>query len=103
MAIIKRPQRANPQELERFINSAPDAPVAPVPASPAPVAAAPVAVQPAGQMPAEFEAEPTRKTPISLTMNAKLLEALDAKAKRSGISRAAAFALAARQWVDAEK
>lgn len=97
MAITRRPAKPSEKDLAAFIGGAPDARPAAVAAAPAPAA------EPAGRMPDEFKAEPTRKTPISLTMNETLLRAVDAKAARNGISRAAAFALAASQWVNAEK
>lgn len=105
MGITRRPAKASEQDVAAFIGGAPDAGPAAVAATPAaaPAPAPALVAAPAGRMPDEFKAEPTRKTPISLTVNETLLKALDAKAARNGISRAAAFALAARQWVDAEK
>lgn len=51
----------------------------------------------------ELEPEGMRKIPISLTIDRKLLRELDRKAKALGISRAAAFALAASRFIAAEE
>ena len=94
MGITPRPKTA-----EEFINGAPDSrAAAPAPASsahaaPAVTVAAPAALVPKGG----------RKKPISLTMDANILAALDEKAAKIGISRAAAFALAVSRFIAAEE
>lgn len=91
MAITKRPGQ---KSVEDFINGAPDG--APAPAA-APAAAAP------GPAPTPASLRHGgRKKPISLTIDDKILAALDEKASALGLSRAAAFALAVSRFIAAE-
>lgn len=89
MAITKRPGN---KSVEDFINGAPDGASAPA-AAPAAPAAAPGA---------DLLSSGARKKPISLTIDPKILAALDKKADALGLSRAAAFALAVSRFIQSE-
>lgn len=93
MSITPRPN-IKPPTPDDFIAGAPDGGRAPAAAAPAPQApAAAAALVPKGG----------RKKPISLTIDANVLAALDAKAGSLGISRAAAFSLAVSRFIAAEE
>ncbi|ADP02386.1 gp41 [Burkholderia phage KS14] len=101
MGITKRPTPAkvDPAAIEKFINSAPDAKGQGVaaPAAPAPVAA------PTPAAPARAVASSTRKTPISLTIDAAILARMDEAAAARGLSRAAAIADACADWLKSKE
>lgn len=86
MAITKRPDARKAAAIEQFIGRAPDA--------------APF------QAPADAGTAPTparrKKETISLGIDPKLLARVDAVAARLGVSRAAAIAMAASRFVEAE-
>lgn len=86
--LVARKPGAPGKDIEAFIQGAPDggAPAAKVQA-PAPV----------------LKRKASRKEPISLTIDPDLLDEIDRAAAGLGISRAAAFALAASRFVAAEK
>lgn len=90
MGITKRPApvKANPAAIEKFINSAPDA-------------QGQGSVVPAA--PARAVASSTRKTPISLTIDATILARMDEAAAARGLSRAAAIADACADWLKSKE
>ncbi|MFL9903336.1 hypothetical protein PQR71_35270 [Paraburkholderia fungorum] len=90
MSITKRPNSADPKEIETFIAGAPDA------KGQGSVSAPPTPLPPTAKRTS------SRKTPISLTVAPALLARVDQAAERLGMSRAAAIALALSRFVDAE-
>lgn len=93
MAITPRPQVKSPED---FIAGAPDG------GRPA-AAEAPAPAAPARQAGAALVPKGGRKKPISLTIDANVLAALDEKAGALGISRAAAFSLAVSRFIASEE
>lgn len=76
MALTKAPLKPTPGAAETFISGAPDATVTPA------------------------TAEATQnKRPITITFDPVLLGQLDAAAKRMGISRSSAMAVAVSRWL----
>ncbi len=86
MAITKRPDARKAAAIDQFIGSAPDAAAPEASTSDEPVRA------PARR----------KKETISLGIDPALLARIDVAAARLGISRAAAMAMAAARFVDAE-
>ncbi|MFL9999208.1 hypothetical protein PQR34_45090 [Paraburkholderia sediminicola] len=80
MALTKAPKKPAPDAAAEFINRAPDATAG---ASTAPEAS-------------------QNKKPITITFDPVLLAQLDAAAKRMGISRSSALAVAVSRWLGIE-
>lgn len=82
MALTKAPKKLPADAAAAFINRAPDAPSA-------------------GMRPAAADPSQNKK-PITITFDPVLLAQLDAAAKRMGISRSSALAVAVSQWLGIE-
>lgn len=83
MALTKAPKKPPADAAAEFINRAPDAPA-----------------HPANQAVAAEISQ--NKKPITITFDPVLLGQLDAAAKRMGISRSSALAVAVSRWLGIE-
>ncbi|RBB31876.1 hypothetical protein DPV79_40160 [Burkholderia reimsis] len=82
MGLTKAPKKPPTDATAQFINRAPDAPTRSEQQSPAEVS--------------------QNKKPITITFDPVLLAQLDAAAKRIGISRSSALAVAVSKWLGIE-
>ncbi|KWI27904.1 hypothetical protein WM04_22790 [Burkholderia ubonensis] len=86
MAITKRPDARKAAAIDQFIGGAPDA----------------AAPESSGEVGPARAVGRRKKETISLGIDPALLARVDAAADRLGVSRAAAIAMAASRFVDAE-
>lgn len=87
MALTKAPKKADADAAEQYISNAPDAGAK--------------ASRPVGRPATDLEVSQNKK-PITITFDPALLAQLDAAAKRIGISRSSALAVAVSKWLGIE-